>query len=81
MFDGKLTIVEHKINRTKSERWLCLINSYFDFENGQLSNIKVIKLNQKSDYVRLMLCSIMDENCIYFVEHSKCKWLCYVRLG
>ena len=57
MFDGKLTIVEHKINQNKSERWLCSINSYFDFENGQLSNIKLIKLNQESDYVRLMLCS------------------------
>ncbi len=53
----KLTIVEHKINRTKSERWLCSINSYFDLENGQLSNIKLIELNQESDYVRLMLCS------------------------
>ena len=57
MFDGKLTIVEHKINRTKSERWLCLINSYFDFENGQLPNIKLIEHNQESDYIRLMLCS------------------------
>ncbi len=37
-------------------RWLCLINSYFDFKNGQLSNIKLIKLNQESDYVRLILC-------------------------
>jgi hypothetical protein len=55
MFDGKVTIVKHKINRTKSER--CSINSYFDIENGQLSNIKLIKLNQESDYVRLMLCS------------------------
>ncbi len=54
MFDGKLTIVEHKINQTKSERWLCSINSYFDFENGQLSNIKLIKLNQESDYVWLI---------------------------
>jgi hypothetical protein len=57
MFNGKLTIVEHKINRTKLERWLCSINSYFGFENGQLSNIKLIKLNQESDYVWLMLCS------------------------
>jgi hypothetical protein len=57
MFDGKLTIVEHKINQTKSERWLCSIYSYFDFENGQLSNIKLIKLNQESDYDRLMLFS------------------------
>jgi hypothetical protein len=57
MYDGKSTIVEHKINWTKSERWLCLINSYFDFENGQLLNIKLIKLNQESDYVRLILCS------------------------
>ena len=54
MFDGKLTIVKHKINRTKSERWLCSINSYFDLENGQLSNIKLIELNQESDYVQLM---------------------------
>ncbi len=57
MFNGKSTIVEHKINRTKSERWLCSINSYFNFENGQLSNIKLIELNQESDYVRLILCS------------------------
>ncbi len=57
MFDGKLTIVEHKINRTKSEKKLCSINSYFDFENGQLSNIKLIELNQESDYVQLILCS------------------------
>jgi hypothetical protein len=57
MFNGKSTIAEHKINRTKSERWLCSINSYFDFENGQLSNIKLIELNQESDYVRLILCS------------------------
>jgi hypothetical protein len=26
----KLTIVGHKINQTESEKWLCLINSYFD---------------------------------------------------
>ncbi len=32
MFDRKLTIVEHKINQTKSERWLCSINSYFGFD-------------------------------------------------
>ncbi len=57
MFDEKSTIVEHKINRTKSERWLCSINSYFDFENGLLSNIKLIEHNQESDYVRLILCS------------------------
>ncbi len=57
MFDGKLTIVKHKINRTKSERWLCLVNSYLDFENGQLSNIKLIEHNQESDYVQLILCS------------------------
>ncbi len=86
MFDGKLTIVEHKINRNKSEKWLCSINSYFDFENWQLSNITLVELNQVSDYVWLMLCStnvcsIMDKTCIYFVEHSKCKWLYYLRLG
>ena len=63
MFDGKLTIVEHKINRTKSEKWLCSINSYFDFENEQLSNKKLIELNQESDYVRLILCSI---NCMFY---------------
>ena len=57
MFDEKSTIVEHKINRTKSERWLCSINSYFDFENGQLSNIKLIEHNQESDYVQQILCS------------------------
>ncbi len=34
MFDGKMTIVKHKINPTKSEIWLCSINSYLDFENG-----------------------------------------------
>jgi hypothetical protein len=82
MFDRKLTVTEHKINRTKSEKWLCSIISYFDFENGQLSNIKLIKLNQESDNVRLILCStnVMFNNgrelYIYFVEHSKCKWLC-----
>jgi hypothetical protein len=57
MCDRKSTIVKHKINRTKSERWLCSINSYFDFENGQLLIIKLIKLNQESGYVRLILCS------------------------
>ncbi len=51
MFDGKLTILEHKINQTKSERGLCSINSYFNFEKWQLSNITLIKL-----YVWLMLC-------------------------
>ncbi len=71
MFDRKLTIVKHKINRTKSERSLCSIYSYFDDENLQLSNITLVELNQESNYIRLMLCSIMDKNCIYFVENSK----------
>ena len=69
MFDGKLTIVEHKINQTKSEKWLCSINSYFDLENGQLSNIKLIELNQEGDYVRLMLSNYIKG----FVPRSKKK--------
>ncbi len=32
------------------------INSYFNFENWQLSNITLVELNQESDYVWLMLC-------------------------
>jgi len=44
MFDRKLTIVEHKINETKSEMWLYSINSYFNFENWQLLNITLIQL-------------------------------------
>ena len=90
MFDGKLTIVEHRINRTKSEKWLCSINSYFDFENEQLSNKKLIELNQESDYVRLILCltNVMFNNgrklyifCWKAKNIKKCEWLCYVRLG
>ncbi len=30
MFDGKLTIVEQKINQTKSGQQLCSINAMFD---------------------------------------------------
>ena len=85
-------------------------SDYVRRQNWQLSNIKLIELNQKSDYVRLILIStkllnrtlielnqesdyvrlmlcltnVMFNNgqkmYIYFVEHTKYKWLYYVRL-
>jgi len=52
----KLTIVEHKINRIKSEKWLRSINSYFDVIVEQ-------NINRTKSGKWLRLINVMYDKC------------------